>query len=271
MALAGADPADQPEQRPADPDDSAAEPAAADADDENTTEGPPQLRVVNLGDNWFELGTIRFNRATAEIVFPAEVNQHEDILEYLIVHEQGKTHEALLNTPISAAHLQAIMLLLRYPMSRDELEALLNRPSPDPLAEPWIPPSPTDEELAAFKASQVEFFIRTRDADEGESKEVPMFDWVVYKGEHRDSDLLMVFNGSAEFPAGFSAEMSGSIAANFFDRGAMFNLVHPDSWDDTVWFPKADIMPEIGSKVEVVIRRPQAKNADDATETSAQP
>ena len=245
--------------------------ASADADAEQD-EAPP-LRVENLGDGWFKLGDIRFHRHTGEIVFPAEINQQEDILEYLIVQETGKTHESLLRTAISPTHLQAVLLLLRYPMSRDELENLMRRPSADPDAIPWVPPQPTEEEMERFHASRVHFYIRPKPEDDGEEPEdIPIFDWVLYteNTEAGPDDFLMVFNGSAEVPAGFSAELSGSIAANYFDRGAMFNLIHDDAWLDTVWFPMPEIVPNIGTPVDVVIRKPTPADGDGGAEARAE-
>lgn len=239
--------------------------------DEAEDEAPP-LRVENLGEGWFKLGDIRFHRQSGEIVFPAEINQQEDILEYLIVHETGKTHESLLRTAISPTHLQAVLLLLRYPMSRDELETLMRRPSPDPDAMPWVPPQPTEEEWDRFHASRVHFYIRPRpDADGGQPDDVPIFDWVLYtENTLAESDeFIMVFNGSAEVPAGFSAELSGSIAANYYDRGAMFNLIHDDAWFDTVWFPMPEIVPNVGTPVDVVIRRAKVDEPADGDDPPA--
>lgn len=237
--------------------------------DEAEDEAPP-LRVENLGDGWFKLGDIRFHRQSGEIVFPAEINQQEDILEYLIVHETGKTHESLLRTAISPTHLQAVLLLLRYPMSRDELETLMRRPSPDPDAMPWVPPQPTEEEWDQFHASRVHFYIRPQpDDDGGQSDDIPIFDWVLYtENTLAESDeFIMVFNGSAEVPAGFSAELSGSIAANYYDRGAMFNLIHDDAWFDTVWFPMPEIVPNVGTPVDVVIRRAKVDEPADGDDS----
>ena len=240
-------------------------PRDQDPDDVGEPDEAPPLRVENMGDGWFKLGDIRFHRHTGEIIFPAEINQQEDILEYLIVHETGKTHESLLRTAVSPTHLQAVLLLLRYPMSRDELENLMRRPSADPDAIPWVPPQPTEEEMERFHASRVHFYIRPQPEDEGgEPVDISIFDWVLYteNTEAKPDDFLMVFNGSAEVPAGFSAELSGSIAANYFDRGAMFNLIHDDAWFDTVWFPMPEIVPNVGTPVDVVIRR--ADPAGDA-------
>ena len=49
-----------------------------------------------------ELGGIQLDTIKHEVRFEAEINQIKNIVEYAIVHENGKTHESLLRTKIES-------------------------------------------------------------------------------------------------------------------------------------------------------------------------
>ena len=69
------------------------------ADGPNSVEAPP---VQDLGNGKFKVGIVGFEQKTRQISFPAEVNMKEGALEYAIVHQNGKIHEAI---PVSYTHL----------------------------------------------------------------------------------------------------------------------------------------------------------------------
>src|SRR5690606_4684352 len=69
----------------------------------------------------FKFGEITINVPKKEVSFPVSVNQTEGNLEYVLVNENGKTHESLLATPVKSMDLQVALLLCHFKMSPDKV------------------------------------------------------------------------------------------------------------------------------------------------------
>ena len=85
---------------------------------------PTEPKVKALGDGNYSLGLIKFNENTRRISFPGEVNQIEGVLEFALVHENGKLHESLLATKASALNLNVALKLLHFKESPELFPAL---------------------------------------------------------------------------------------------------------------------------------------------------
>jgi len=213
----------------------------ASAQDEAPAAEPDKPAIEQVSADSYRLGDIEFNSTSREIQFPGKVNQEEGILEYVLVHETGKTHESLLNTAISPADLQIVLKLLRYRAGKGKLFDGLYPPGelPEPEAEG------TDVDVwVAWKGQEavpVESLIRdltTREA-------MTSTEWI--------------YNGSEILNGKFMAEAEGSIIALYLDSLAMINSKHPRNGDDEIWFPLKDVAPAFDTPVTVILRPAKAK------------
>jgi hypothetical protein len=223
------------------------EPASLPAPDEPMA--PVKPAIEKLDATRYRIGQVVFDQKSREIRFPARINMAEGLLEYLIVHTNGKVHEALLITDISATHLNLAFTLLRYPASR-ELYALPNETgglSGD------FPEVPEDIKAGARILIDVEWQA------EGATRRLPINEWI----QHAVKTTAMpsgpwVYGGSEIYLGKFVPETTGDIAAIFVSHSALINYPGQDNLDDTVWiaFPKR--VPPVGTEVTVIFT-PQSK------------
>ena len=113
---------------------------------------PAKPSVTKLDGTRYQIGAVTFDEKTREIRFPARVNMTEGLLEYLIVHQNGKVHEALLSTEISPTHLNLALTLLRYRPSRE----LVPLPNETGGTSGKFPEVPEDVKAAARVTIEVE-------------------------------------------------------------------------------------------------------------------
>jgi hypothetical protein len=207
---------------------------------------PAELKpsVEKLDGTRFRIGQITFDSKTREIRFPASVNMTKDLLEFLIVHKNGKIHESLLKTEISATDLNVAFKLLRYQASA-ELHAEPTSPE-DPTGK--FPAVPDEVKQAARVLIEVEW-------KDGENlRKVPLNEWV----QHASTGSTMpagpwVYGGSEVSEGKFAAETTGDIAAIYLSRSALINYPGKDNQDDTVWFVYPKRVPPLDSPVTVII------------------
>tara|TARA_R110002049_G_scaffold291747_1_gene475892 strand:- start:22 stop:654 length:633 start_codon:yes stop_codon:yes gene_type:complete len=77
-----------------------------------TTNEESQLTVVQVGENEYEVGSVRLNKSQRTLSFPARVEIRDGDLEYAVVHVTGKTHETLLATEVEPQQIHIAALLL---------------------------------------------------------------------------------------------------------------------------------------------------------------
>ena len=66
---------------------------------------PPMVTSTNalmkeIAPGLFQIGDVRLDQRQRTVTFPAAMNMDEGLIEYLIVHSSGKTHESLLQTAV---------------------------------------------------------------------------------------------------------------------------------------------------------------------------
>jgi hypothetical protein len=212
---------------------------------------PAKPTVERLDATHYRIGEVTFDQKTREIRFPAAVNMTEGLLEYAIVHTHGKVHESLLVTTISATHLNLAFSLLRYPPS-PELYALPNEKGGLSDKFPEV-----DKQTKA--ASRIQ--VKIEWDDRGKTRSVPFNEWIQHatKGSAMPA-TLWVYGGSEIYEGKFVAETTGDIMAIFITNSALINYPGVANNDDTVWLPFPKRVPEVGTKVTVIIApNPDAK------------
>ncbi len=201
----------------------------------------PTPKVEKVGENRYRLGDIRFNGKTREIRVPTAINMREGILEYALVHGDGKIHESLLVTNIIPSQLQVVMKLCHYKDGEGDVFDVFY---------------PEDEKKGPAGAKQrgqsvaltVEWEV------DGEHKAAPLSDWIF----DRKRNAVMpnepwVYSGSYLYEGDFAADMDGTLIAIYLYRGAMLNTMTDGSDDDERWLANAEKTPELGTEITLVI------------------
>lgn len=200
--------------------------------------------VKQLDETIFQLGKITFDKKSREIRFPAVVNMTEGLLEYLIVHENGKVHESLLATKISPLNLNLAFTLLKYPPSRE----LYAEDTPGGGREAKASEIPEEVRAGARVSIDVEW------KEDGKKRRFPINEWI----QHGITAKTMaagpwVYGASESFEGKYIPETSGDIAAIFLSNAAILNYPGEDNGNDDVWTPFPKRVPEDGTEITVII------------------
>jgi hypothetical protein len=203
-------------------------------------------RVQKTGEDRYEIGSIKLNSKTREITFPATLNMTEGVLEYAIVHENGKTHESLLSTKISPTELNLALLLTHYESHLGDAAKHLPDLLPATrslMAQPMEKPG----------ANRLSITLIWNDKD-GREKRAPLADWVhdAKTGKPLETPYWS-YTGSLVREVGFAAEFDGSIAGIYFDIVAMINCPVPGNANDEIWQVETKDVPPLDTPVVVSI------------------
>lgn len=191
--------------------------------------------IERIGDDEYRLGEIRVNKTERSITFPAEVNMDSGLLEYLIVHRKGKTHESLLRTRVDPYNLQIAFLLLGYEGSEQRL-AMQGDP-------------------ATPKGDRIQIHIRNIGGPSVTA--FPAEHWLVnqFGDLVKDVDPMnWVYSGSYVEQGRFMSQESGSIAAIWHDPVSLIDNASSGGESNKIWFVKKGTVPPVGTPVEVSIK-----------------
>jgi hypothetical protein len=228
------------------------EPRTLPAPDQPVAEMQPAVKKLDA--DRFQIGEVIFNSKTREIRFPAAINMAGDeLLEFAIVHVNGKVHESLLVTEISATDLNIAFKLLRYQASAEfyplqEADGSYTNEFPEVAAE-------------VKKAARIDLGVEWKEGDK--TRTAKLHEWITHgsTGKPMAADPW-VYGGSGVYEGNFMAESSGDIAAIFISNSALINFSGKDNNSDEVWLPFPKRVPAEGTKVTVVIapyQKPVAK------------
>lgn len=194
------------------------------------------MPVERVSAGVFKIGDIMIKKKERTISFPAVVNMQGGLLEYLIVHTGGKTHESLLRTTVNPYHLQIAFLLLGF------------EGTDKPIAFQGSPETPRGEPL--------DITVEYKIGKSGTNKVRPE-EWMVkrLRDDKREkvTNLSWIFTGSIIGDGKFLAQQEGSIAAVFHDPVAMIDNASAGGESDEIWFVDEKSVPSIGTPVTVYI------------------
>jgi hypothetical protein len=205
-----------------------------------------KARLKKTGETSYELGDIKFDSATREIRIPTLLNMTEGVLEYALVHENGKTHESLLRTKVSPTELNLVLLLTHYEPHiaeaakyltevKDSTKALMTKP------------------MAKEGANKLAVSVHWKDKD-GKDHTAPLSAWFQNKKTGKPVSLdHLTYTGSIISEVGFAAEFDGSIIATYFDLVAMVNCPVKENADDEIWYVETTVVPPVDTPVTLVI------------------
>jgi hypothetical protein len=166
------------------------------------------------------------------------------LLEFLVVHQNGKVHEALLSTEISPTHLNLAFTLLRYSPSRE----LYPLPSETGGASGNYPEVAEDVKAAARVNIELEW------SEDGKTKRFPANECV----QHAVKTTSMpagpwVYGGSNIDHGKYAAETTGDVIDIFTSPAAILNYPGSERSDDTIWVPFPKRIPAEGTPITVII------------------
>lgn len=207
---------------------------------------PVEPAVKELDGDRLQIGDVIFNRKTREIRFPAKVNMAGgELLEFALVHVNGKVHESLLMTETSATSINLAFKLLRYPAS-SEFYAIIEK---DGTMSNQFPEVPADVKAQ----SRVDIGVEWKDGDK--TRTAKLNDWISHgsTGEQMPAADPWVYGGSGIHDGKFVADMTGDYIAIFLSNAALINFSGKDNNSDEVWLPFPKRVPPEGTNVTIVI------------------
>lgn len=206
--------------------------------------------ITQLEDGRMKLGEIIFDPKSRQVRIPCSLNMIEGLLEFAVVHENGKIHESLLITKCNPKDINIVMKLLRY-VASEELYAIEKERGVNSDKFPEVPED-------TKKAARVDLLVEWKKDDKMVS--LPLADLLVHAETTKPmSQGPWVYGGSLIYDGNFLAEQTGDIASIFVSRGSLFLYPGKDNMNDDVWFPHTKRLPAEGSNVDLIIQPHNSK------------
>ena len=211
-------------------------------------EKPPSenAKLQDLGGGKYELGLVSIDQTTRTISFPATLNMTEGKLEFAIVHEQGKIHEALLITKVNAFNLNVALKLLRYQESPELFQI---------VDEDYRPTGKYHEVSDKTKeAARVAVTVSWKNP-EGATKTSTLNKWILHVPSKKAvPDGPWIYGGSYIHNGAFQAKAQGELVALFTSNTSLFNHPGSDHHLDDVWEPNPQKLPDLGTPLTVILK-----------------
>ena len=192
----------------------------------------PAARLEELGitedQEKVRIGIVELDRRTRTVSIPATVNMLEGAVEYFLVHENGKRHEAIFSTRAKPEDIHIACLLAGWkPAERPvEIDVRVTWETNGP------PRSHGAAELVGIAAGHPE----ARDG-----RTIDNGPWH-YTGSRIDA-------------AGFAATREGSVIALINDASALLGNPRPGRNDDSLHTPNRAMLPSKGHPVSILLSR----------------
>lgn len=222
-----------------------ADPAAAPTAASGPKAADAKPNITRLDDGRMKLGDITFDPKTREVRVPCTINMREGLLEFAVVHENGKVHEALLVTKCSPTDINIAMKLLRYTAS-EELYAIERERG---VLTDKYPDVPEATRLAARVDLKVEW------ENDGKTETVALADWIMHAQTTKPmAQGPWIYGGSLVYDGSFVAELTGDIASIFVARGSLLLYAGKENLNDEAWLPHTKRIPAEGTAVNFIIQ-----------------
>ena len=208
--------------------------------------------IKEVAPGKYDLGGIIIDGATREVRIPTVVNLVQSPVEYMLVHETGKTHESVLKTSLDPLRIQVALLLANYETGTEGVYA--KAPAGAQLALfPKVTPVHPGANLVNL---DVEWEI------DGKKKRTAFSQWVQnieIRKPAPDMDVWM-FTGSKIDERGFVASSDGSIIALWADPNSVLNSIATGNDRDELWITLPANIPPEGTPVTLIVTpNPQPK------------
>jgi len=200
----------------------------------------PAMREVSPGI--YEIGQIRLDQKARTVTFPGVLNMNDGNLEYLIVTEQGNTHESLLVSDVAPSDLHFAMLLLGAKGAGKQNGDL--------------PPAQIDAKFLKtapkLKGDSVNITVRWKAGDA--EKSAPVEDWMINTETKKPVERgPWIYNGSMFNDGHFLAQIEGAHAALVTYPAALINNPRKGNDNDQIWTVNTKAVPAVKTPVDIVI------------------
>ena len=199
--------------------------------------------IVKIEKGVYEFGGVIINKNQRSITIPATSNQRNGLVEYGLVHEDGKIHESLFRTKVRPQIFHTSLLLLKIKPVESFFENIWSdEPEQIDYSDRCFEILVTWDENGTKRESHIEKLS----TNQGKSKP--------------DIGKLFIFTGSKMIEGNFLAESTGSIVAIYADDNAIINNSHYDSVNDDVWIANKQKMPPLEIPVKITFHLPRSTN-----------
>ena len=198
----------------------------------------PAIKKVKEGI--YDFGGIIIDRKSNSVSIPAFSNQVNGLVEYGVVHEDGKIHESLFRTSIRPQIFHTSFLLLKFKPVEGFFQNLWSDdPKPIDYSENCF------EILVSWEINGTMYEKEIEKLSINQNRNGPI------------KKKSFIFTGSKMIEGTFLAESSGSILAIYSDESAVMNNSDYDSSNDDVWIANKDEMPPLELPVLIRFHLPQ--------------
>jgi len=211
-------------------------------------------KIIKINEFEYKIGEILINKKTRTISFEAEAEITEseqllevDHLEYILVNEQGKVHEALFVTDVRPIHLNIAFKLLGYKENKSIFRIFNgNFPTNE------YHKTPEDLKAKSYFATNVSW-------TESDSKESVNYDLndLLYNGTtkktFKEENILWSYGGSFLHQGQFAADINSNLISILTDRSSIANFIGKNGEQGDLWLPITTKLPKKGTKVSIRI------------------
>jgi len=202
------------------------------------------LKLEPLGNEKYRIGKVVLDKKLRTVTVPVKVNMVEGVVEYALVTENGKAHEAIFTTAASPTHVHLACVLLGKGQVKGEDwpsdYTSITKEQAVKVEVTW----PTNGPMKRYSLAR--FVLKVQDPGvPNQGAELATGNWF-YSGSH--------------FRAGvFVAESEGSIISIIGDGAALINGLRKDHTNDLLHTANKALLPPLGRTVKMVFTLPSVK------------
>lgn len=206
-------------------------------------EPPPASPIMReISPGVYEIGKIKLDQKARTVTFPGVLNMDDGNLEYLIVTEQGNTHESLLVSDVAPSDVHFAMLLLGAKGSGEQKGDM----PPSQIDSKYLKAAPR------LKGDEVSITVRWKVGDE--EKSAPVEDWLFDTQTKKPATRgPWIYNGSTFNEGHFLAQIEGAHAALVTYPAALINNPRKGNDNDQIWTVNTKAIPAVKTPVEITI------------------
>lgn len=200
----------------------------------------PIMREISPGV--YEIGQIHLDQKARTVTFPGVLNMNDGNLEYLIVTEQGNTHESLLVSDVTPSDLHFAMLLLGAKGSGAHNGDM----PPAQIDSKYLKTAPK------LKGDDINITVRWKVGDT--EKSAPVEDWLINTETKKPAERgPWIYNGSTFNEGHFLAQLEGAHAALVTYPAALINNPRKGNDNDQIWMVNTKAVPAVKTPVDIII------------------
>ena len=208
-------------------------------------EAPPQIPIMReVSPGVYEIGKIRLDQKARTVTFPGVLNMKDGNIEYVLVTDQGSTHESLLMSEVQPNDLHFAMLLLGAKGSGEKVNGEL---PPGQIDAKYLKTAPP------LKGDKVNITVSWKTGED--SKVLPVEDMIINTRKKKPMDRgPWIYNGSMFNEGRFLAQLEGAFAALVTYPAALINNPRPGNDDDSIWIVNEKAVPPVKTPVDITIQ-----------------